>query len=93
MRKAIIIILLIAGCTRPVSRPILIAEGVKAVQVDIMKLKQHQWQRMKKLQASYHTYDYWLSTDPNMCAGDLNFDGLNNFYDYAILMSRDATRE
>jgi site-specific DNA-cytosine methylase len=89
MRYTLIILILIAGCSRPISRPVLKAEkGLPSPAEGVKKADlQKRWQRMKKLQVSYMKYKYWLSADPNMRAGDLNFDGIINFYDYANILS------
>jgi hypothetical protein len=47
--------------------------------------KQIQWQKASKVKSlGPKVMDYWLSSDPNHMAADLNFDSKINFFDYAI---------
>jgi hypothetical protein len=83
--KAIIILILLAGCSRPVSRPVRVAEGVKAVQVG--NKEQIQWQRAKACKDKWTT-DYWLSTDPNHRCCDIYRDGIVNFKDLSLFLQK-----
>ena len=84
MRKALLIILLIAGCAKPVRKPQIAPDVMaKRASEDNMKKEQFLLMRFFKCKDSWWAYDYWLSTEPNLMACDLNRDGIVNFFDFA----------
>ena len=88
MKKILLILLLIAGCTprpEPPRKPLITPKMDEVALVDKTIHKTYLHQKFRACQAKWNT-DFWLSSSRTCC--DFNGDGIVNFYDYSWYLKR-----